>query len=618
MIEPGMNLLLLRSEVDAKADVRLGWLRATVVRKAQKGDRVLDNKGKVLKKHPKIGAWVLRLQSGVYDGAVLTPSGYRSARAGAGWLLAPAGAPASDGAPASFNLPLKKQPAGPADAPASLVKKEPAASLSANALTCDCGPGGMQRTSGLHSEFCALAAGTGSHPAAELAACTDGRHPAAGSSSGIIRSRDDGEPAGARVHDSPPRKRTQRSDDPVPGSICIYHVLEEPRETVRAALVLCFGSGTRSLLLWHHSHNSTVTQTADMPIRLQNVVAEYTTFDKSGKQQSHVTPAPRNRLAVLRSVSCYTVGLDIELIVPNTKLVVSAHYTRVSESACEAVDAWQQSEIDHSPAPFLPIRSIEELDTGRTTVGVAPDGHCALSALTLGLASINQLPFDAGVHLRGGLGVPSPSDIFQLRQFIAAKWPLYLNYVYFLLMRAGTGDRARSYNSNLYAALQLRAEQIGLSVDACSQVVFVLSPHPVFLRFMTILSCQFAGGSAWMGACDFEPGQGADFRVLALATQTPVFVVDPGEIDQVYEYQADGTFLSRFHAGKRAPANSPLLSGDATDIDGELEVCEHPSSWSSETYAASGRDGPIPMSAFPLHSVVLLKSPVHYDVSVLK
>jgi len=108
-------------------------------------------------------------------------------------------------------------------------------------------------------------------------------------------------------------------------------------------------------------------------------------------------------------------------------------------------------------------------------VGVAPDGHCALSALTLGLASINQLPFDAGVHLRGGLGVPSPSDIFQLRQFIAAKWPLYLNYVYFLLMRAGTGDRARSYNSNLYAALQSRAEQIGLSVDACSQVVFVLS-----------------------------------------------------------------------------------------------------------------------------------------------
>ena len=121
-----------------------------------------------------------------------------------------------------------------------------------------------------------------------------------------------------------------------------------------------------------------------------------------------------------------------------------------------------------------------------------------------------------------------------------------------------------------------------------------------------------------MGACDFEPGQGADFRVLALATQTPVFVVDRGEIDQVYEYQADGTFMSRFHAGKRAPANSPLLSGDATDIDGELEVCEHPSSWSSETYAASGRDGPIPMSAFPLHSVVLLKSPVHYDVSVLK
>ena len=58
MIEPGMGmgLLLLRSEVDAKADVRLGWLRATVVKKARKGDRVLDNKGKVLKKHPKIGA----------------------------------------------------------------------------------------------------------------------------------------------------------------------------------------------------------------------------------------------------------------------------------------------------------------------------------------------------------------------------------------------------------------------------------------------------------------------------------------------------------------------------------------------------------------------------------
>ena len=184
-------------------------------------------------------------ESGVYDGAVLTPSGYRSTRAGAGWLLAPAGAPASDGAPASFNLPLKKQPAGLADAPASLVKKEPAASLSANALTCDGGPGGMQRTSGLHSEFCALAAGTGSHPAAELAACTDGRHPAAGSSSGIIRSRDDGEPAGARVRDSPPRKRTQRSDDPVPGSICIYYVLEEPRER------LCVRPSSCALALAH-------------------------------------------------------------------------------------------------------------------------------------------------------------------------------------------------------------------------------------------------------------------------------------------------------------------------------------------------------------------------------
>ena len=72
---------------------------------------------------------------------------------------------------------------------------------------------------------------------------------------------------------------------------------------------------------------------------------------------------------------------------------------------------------------------------------------------------------------------------------------------------------------------------------------------------------------------------------------------------------------------KKKPRNT-YISGDddddvdADDDDGDVVVQEEPEPWRCSEWTVAGDGGHIPMRAFPLRSVVLLKSPVHYDASI--
>jgi hypothetical protein len=552
-ISAGLVVLLLKGHSAPDGSLSYKWHFATVMRKATKSDRVVDEKGKVLKKTPKNGAWLVRRNDGGVDGVLLTPGQFKSTRPGSGWCV-----------------PATPADQGTATAASAVTPADQATATAASASLVVAGAGDSDDTS----------------------------------SSMKHQREQSGRP---RAHDSPPRKRTVRETDPTEGSVCIYHVLTEPRDYARVAMVMSYSPSTRSLLLWHMTHNSAGEEQPDRPLNTQKLVSLYNTYDKNGEEQSLVTPSARERLPVLSSVVAYTVDVDVEIIVPVVTMIPAAHYARVSEADFDAVEAWLESEHAHESSlssSFNPVASMGELGTGRRTVLVVGDGHCAFAAVTLGLLSISKLPFDAGAHLRAGLGPVTGNDIFQMRSFIAAQWKIYLNKIYFLLKRGGAASsrkRIETFNAKLRSALESRSSQITLSEKACGRSVG-------------------NGDKAWMGACDFAWGGGSDFRLVAMATSTPIFIMD-AEYGYVYEYREDGTHVTRVSPEKGAASvdidheNDDGDDDDGAD-DGDVVVQEEPEPWRCSEWTVAGDGGHIPMRAFPLRSVVLLKSPMHYDASI--
>ena len=195
-VSAGLVVLLLKGH--SAPDGSLSYKRhfATAMRKATKSDRVVGEKGKVQKKKtPKNGAWLVRRNDGGVDGVLLTPGQFKSTRPGSGWCV----------------------PATPADqvtatAASAVTPADQATATAASASLVVAGAGDSDDSS----------------------------------SSTKHQREQSGRP---RAHDSPPRKRTVRETDPTEGSVCIYHVLTEPRDYARVAMVMSYSPSTRSLLL---------------------------------------------------------------------------------------------------------------------------------------------------------------------------------------------------------------------------------------------------------------------------------------------------------------------------------------------------------------------------------